>query len=293
MNSTLSRPRIAVVYDRLRPEEKMLFEAFEAQNIAYEKLYAPHIALDFSQTEGFRGFDVVLERCVSQTRGLAISRMFEALGTLVINRPNVIEICGDKLATNAALCRDGVPAPRTGIAFEYDAVLKLCESFGFPVVLKPTVGSWGRMVSKINDTDALEAILEHKEVLGGHQHKVFYIQEYVKKPGRDIRAFVVADRVIAAIYRHSSHWITNTARGGTASNCPLYDDLSDITLRAATAVGAGKSGGVVAVDLVESERGLLVVEVNHTMEFRNSVITTGVDIPAEVAKYAASLVVPA
>jgi [lysine-biosynthesis-protein LysW]--L-2-aminoadipate ligase len=200
----------------------------------------------------------------------------------------VIEVCGDKLATNAALAKHKVPTPRTGVAFEVDAVLKLCEDFGYPIVMKPVVGSWGRMVSKLSDRDAVEAVLEHKEVLGGPQHKVYYIQEFVKKPGRDIRAFVVGDEVIAAIYRSSEHWITNTARGGTASNCPLYDELVKIALNAARAVG----GGVVAIDLVESERGLLVVEVNHTMEFRNSVTTTGVDIPARVVRYAASLVVP-
>jgi [lysine-biosynthesis-protein LysW]--L-2-aminoadipate ligase len=183
--------------------------------------------------------------------------------------------------------RAGVPTPRTGVAFDTESVLKLCEAFGYPVVMKPVVGSWGRMVSKLSDRDAVEAILEHKEVLGGPAHKVFYVQEYVKKPGRDIRAFVVGNDVIAAIYRTSEHWITNTARGAVATNCPLDDELVELSLRAAEAVG----GGVLAVDLLESERGLLVNEVNHTMEFRNSVSTTGVDIPAKVVRYAAEQVV--
>ena len=138
------------------------------------------------------------------------------------------------------------------------------------------------MVSRLNDRDALEAVLEHKEVLGGPQHKVFYLQEFVHKPGRDIRAFVVGGEVVAAIYRTSEHWVTNTARGAVATNCPLYGELVQTALAAAQAVG----GGVVAVDLLESERGLLVNEVNHTMEFRNSVSTTGVDIPAKVVQYA-------
>jgi [lysine-biosynthesis-protein LysW]--L-2-aminoadipate ligase len=175
------------------------------------------------------------------------------------------------------------------VAFTSEAVLDLCERFGYPVVLKPVVGSWGRMVSKLSDRDAVEAVLEHKEVLGGPAHKVFYVQEFVRKPGRDIRAFVVGGTVIAAIYRTADHWITNTARGGVASNCPVTDDLEAAALGAADAVG----GGVVAVDLMESERGILVTEVNHTMEFRNSVTTTGVDIPAEVVRFASSLVVPA
>ncbi len=284
---TTTTPRIAVVYDRLRPEERMLFEAFERQGVTFDQLYAPHLSADFSQPEFFTRYDVMIERCLSQTRGLALSRIFDGFGVSVINRPSVIEICGDKLATNAALARAAVPTPRTGVAFDTEAVLKLCEDFGYPVVFKPVVGSWGRMVSKVNDRDAVEAILEHKEVLGGPQHKVFYVQQYVKKPGRDIRVFVIGDEVIGAIFRSSEHWITNTARGAVASNCPLYDELVDISLRAAKAVG----GGVLAVDLLESEQGLLVNEINHTMEFRNSVATTGVDIPARVVRYAAAQLV--
>ena len=286
-----NNPQIAIVYDRPRPEEKMLFAAFEKVNIPFEKIYAPHLSFDLSEPYKFADLKVIIERCLSQSRGLAVSRLFEAfVGILPINRSQVIEVCGDKLATNAALTKANVPTPRTGIAFDYDTVLKLCEDFGFPVVMKPTVGSWGRLISKINDVDALETVLEHKEVLGGPQHKIFYIQEFVKKPDRDIRAFVVGDSVIAAIYRHSKHWVTNTARGGSATNCPLNDDLVNITLQAANAVGAGVNGGVVAVDLIESDRGLLVIEINHTMEFRNSVTTTGVDIPMKVAQYANNLV---
>jgi [lysine-biosynthesis-protein LysW]---L-2-aminoadipate ligase len=278
----MTRPRLAVVYDRLRPEERMLFDAFDRERIDAVRVYAPHQAFDFAALPP-RPFDLVLGRCVSHTRGLALARLYEALGSVVVNASGVIETCGDKLATNAALARSGVPTPRTGVAFTVDAALELCESFGYPVVLKPVVGSWGRMVSRLSDRDAVEAVLEHKEVLGGPAHKVFYVQEFVRKPGRDIRAFVIGDRVVAAIYRTSDHWITNTARGGAASDCPLHDDLVDLTLRAARAVG----GGVLAVDLLESdERGLLVIEVNHTMEFRNSVVTTGVDIPALVVRHA-------
>lgn len=288
MTLSTTRPRIAVVYDRLRPEERMLFDAFERLDVPFDQVYAPHQAVVFGEPSGPR-YDVVLERCLSQARGHALSRIYTALGATVVNRPDVIDVCGDKLATNAALAAAGVPTPRTGIGFTVESVLDLCRRFGYPVVLKPVVGSWGRMVSKLSDQDAVEAVLEHKEVLGGPQHKVFYVQEFVRKPGRDIRVFVVGDEVIAAIYRSSEHWITNTARGGTASNCPLDDEIVRMASAAAAAVG----GGVLAVDLVESERGLLCVEVNHTMEFRNSVDTTGVDIPGRVVRYAAELAVPA
>jgi [lysine-biosynthesis-protein LysW]--L-2-aminoadipate ligase len=148
-------------------------------------------------------------------------------------------------------------------------------------VLKPAVGSWGRLLAKISDRDAAEALLEHKDTLGSYQHAIFYIQEYVNKPSRDIRSFVVGDETICAIYRESSHWITNTARGGRARNCPVTPEIDRLSRAAARAVG----GGVLAIDLLEHPDGLVVSEVNYTMEFRNSIDTTGVDIPGRIVDY--------
>ncbi|GGJ51088.1 lysine biosynthesis protein LysX [Deinococcus roseus] len=270
----------AIIYDRVRPDEKMLFDALDELGIEYDKVYAPQLKLTFG--EGQVPWKAAIERCVSQSRGHAITRALEGFGVKVVNPSHVIEMCGDKLATNARLAAAGIPTPRTGVAFTAESALELIEEFGYPVVMKPTVGSWGRMVSKINDRDAAEAIIEHKEVLGGYQHQIFYIQELVKKPERDIRAFVIGDQCIGAIYRSSEHWITNTARGGKASKCEVTPELNDLAVRAAKAV----EGEIVAIDLVEDpERGLLVIEINHTMEFKNSVSTTGVNIPRLMAEY--------
>lgn len=284
MSGSLGAPaagaRIAVVYDRLRPEERLLFDAFERRGVAFEAVYAPHVAFDLSGPQE-RRFDAVLERCVSQTRGLALARLYAATGAAVVNPPAVIEACGDKLATSALLAAAGVPVPRTVVAFDAEHALAACEELGYPVVLKPVVGSWGRLVSRLNDADAVAAVLEHKDVLGGPSHQVVYLQAYLRKPGRDLRAFVIGDRVVAAIYRTSDHWITNTARGAQASDCPVTPELADVALRAARAVG----GGVLAVDLAETDGGLVVIEVNHTMEFRNSIAATGVDLPGLVVDH--------
>lgn len=277
---------LAVLYDRIRPDEEMLFKAAEGLGIPFRKVYAKRLPMKLGERPPeLEGVTAAVERLVSQSKGLAVSRYLASLGIPVVNRPEVIEVCGDKWATSCALEKNGVPQPKTALVTESDEALKIIEAMGYPVVMKPVVGSWGRLLSKINDRDAAETILEHKEVLGGYQHQLFYIQELVNKPGRDIRAFVAGDRCIAAIYRSSEHWITNTARGGKASNCEVTKEIADISVRAAKAVG----GGVVAIDLFESERGLLVNEVNHTMEFKNSVSTTGVDIPAEILKYAWSI----
>jgi [lysine-biosynthesis-protein LysW]--L-2-aminoadipate ligase len=168
------------------------------------------------------------------------------------------------------------------VAFTEESALQVCEEMGYPVVFKPAVGSWGRLLAKVNDRDAAEAILEHKTVLGSYHHSVFFIQKYVNKfQGRDIRSFVVGDECIAAIYRTSKHWITNTARGSVAENCPVTPEIHEASVRAAKAVG----GGIVAIDLFESNDGILVNEVNYTMEFRNSIAPTGVDIPAAIVSY--------
>jgi [lysine-biosynthesis-protein LysW]--L-2-aminoadipate ligase len=209
-------------------------------------------------------------------------RILNDWGIPTVNSYEVALICGNKLETTSALIRDKVPTPRCKIAFTPESALQAIEEMGYPMVLKPAIGSWGRLLSKVNDREAAEAILEHKQVLGNYQHSIFYIQEYIDKPARDIRSFVVGDETIAAIYRYGQHWITNTARGGRAENCPVTPEINELSLAAAKAVG----GGVVAVDLLEAQDGrLLVNEVNYTMEFRNSIDTTGVNIPEVVADY--------
>jgi [lysine-biosynthesis-protein LysW]--L-2-aminoadipate ligase len=195
---------------------------------------------------------------------------------------HVAATCGDKLATTSALAHFGVPQPRVKVAFTPESAINAIEQLGYPVVMKPVVGSWGRLLSKINDRETAEAVLNHKEILGSYQHSVFYIQEYIQKPNRDIRAFVVGDETVCAIYRSSSHWITNTAKGGQGENCPITPELNAICVAAARAVG----GGVLAVDVLEDpDRGFLVNEVNHTMEFHTLAPTTGLDIAGIIVDY--------
>jgi len=276
---------LAILYDRIRGDEKLLFEAADRLGLAWKKVYLPRLVMELeNRPSELADVSAALERAVSQSRGLAASRYLRAVGVPAVNRPEIIETTGDKWATSAALARAGVPQPRTALALDPDTALKIAEEWGYPLVVKPVVGSWGRMVARVNDRDALEALLEHKQFMG-YQHHLYYLQEFVEKPGRDIRVFVVGSEPVAAIYRSSPHWITNTARGAVAENCPVTDELAGISLAAADAVG----GGVLAVDVFESERGLLVNEINHTMEFKNSVRVTGVDIPGKILSYAAKL----
>lgn len=273
--------RIGVLLSRVRVEEKLIISALEKRGIEHEMLDDREMIFELGRN-GFN-YDVVIERCINHSRALYALRILNDAGMPTVNTFEVADTCGNKLLTTSALFRCGVPSPRTLVAFTPESALQAIESLGYPVVLKPAVGSWGRLLSKINDREAAEAILEHKETLGTYHHSIFYIQEYVRKPGRDIRAFVVGNETICAIYRHSPHWITNTARGGQASVCPVTPELNDLCVRAATAVG----GGVVAIDVFEDpDRGLLINEVNYTMEFRNSIEPTGVDIPGRIVDFA-------
>jgi [lysine-biosynthesis-protein LysW]--L-2-aminoadipate ligase len=261
-------------------EEKLLIHELEKRGVDFELLDDRKLVFELHQN-GWN-HDVILERCINHSRALYALRIFEDWGVPTVNTYEVANICGNKLLTSSALVRAGIPTPRTMVAFTPASALQAIEEMGYPVVLKPGVGSWGRLLSKVNDREAAEAILEHKQVLGSYHHSIYYIQEYVEKHGRDIRTFVVGDETICGIYRTSPHWITNTARGGKASNCPITPEMNDLCVRAAQAVG----GGVVALDLFEDdERGLLVNEINYTMEFRNSIDTTGVNIPERVIDY--------
>lgn len=271
---------VGVLLSRLRLEEKLLLEELERRHVPTKIIDDRAIVLAV-ETKPDLGVDVVLERAIQHSRALYALSVLNTWGIPTVNTFEVADVCGNKLLTTMRLIRDGVPTPRTRLAFTPEAALAAIEELGYPAVLKPLVGSWGRLISKVNDRDAAESILEHKDVLGSYMHSIYYVQEYVPKPERDIRAFVVGDETIAAIYRSSSHWITNTARGGKATNCPVTADLNDLCVRAARAVG----GGVVAVDVLEAPEGLLVNEVNYTMEFRNSISTTGVNIPARVVDY--------
>lgn len=271
--------RVGFLYTRLRVEEKYLLDEFEKHHdVEVVRINDGNTFFDIQQLPA--AVDVLFERSISYSRGLYISRIFEAHGIPVVNSSAVAERCGDKYITSQILAKSGIPTPRVLMAFDEESALQAIEALGYPCVLKPVVGSWGRLLAKVENREMAEALIEHKATLGVH-HQVFYIQEYIHKPGRDIRAFVIGDELICAIYRSSENWITNTARGGVATNCPINAEMAEICRRAAQAVGEG----LLALDLFETESGYTVNEINHTMEFRNSIATTGVDIPAKMVEY--------
>lgn len=282
--------QIAIIVTHIRAEEKLLINAFVADGITPDIIIDRDICIDITRgsdqiapsNRQWRDYQLILERCVSTSRGLYLLAILESWRIRTLNRYETASICADKVRTSLALARANLPQPRTYTTFDTDSTIEAMTYLEYPVVLKPVTGSWGRLLARINDQDAAEAIIEHRQTLGNYMHHIFYTQAYINKPQRDIRAFVIGEEVVCAIYRYSEHWITNTARGGQASNCPITPELEDLCQRAAQAVG----GGILAIDLLEDYDGqLLINEINHTMEFRNSSTPTGVNIAGEFVRY--------
>ena len=271
-----------MLYDVIRIEEKMLAKAADRKNIDLKMICSKDLYFDLHKDYHQEFGDIALQRCVSYFRSLHITAFLESKGVKVVNGLNEAFTAGNKLNSTLKMIHAGIPVPKTYLAFTQESSLKALEELGYPAVLKPTMGSWGRLIALMNDSESAESILEDRE----HMFPIYqnyYIQEKVKRPPRDIRAFVIGDKVVAAIYRISAEgvWKTNTARGGKAENYPVTNELEDLCLRAATAMGEGLFG----VDLMESPDGLLVHEVNNTIEFRNTVPITGVDIPSLMLDY--------
>ncbi|MCS7103308.1 MAG: lysine biosynthesis protein LysX [Candidatus Korarchaeum sp.] len=274
--------RVSLVYERIREEEAQLMRAVERSG---HELSLVHLDSDnhFFLGEKVLESDVALIRAISQTKSLLSSELIANMGLRCVNSPETLRVCSNKLTTSMKLLESGIPTPRTAVAFSPEGAIRAAKSIGFPVVVKPINGSWGRLVSLARDEEELRAIVEHREAINSPYYRVHYIQEYVRKPGRDIRAYGTEERFVTAIYRISDHWITNTARGGRAEPIKRNEELEDIVLRTCEALG----GGFLGVDVVEDEeRGLLVIEANATTEFKNAARVTGVDIASEIVSYA-------
>ncbi len=278
---------LGLVYDRIRWEEKAIIKASKDAGVSIKPIDAKKVVLNISEnSEGMKENlgNVVLQRCVGYFRGLHLTATLESMELPVINPFQVSLTCGNKLFTTQALTKAGIPTPKTNLAFTPDAALKALDLMGYPAVLKPIVGSWGRLVALVKDRESAQALIETREEIRNALLHIYYIQEYVKRPPKDIRVIVVGDDVVAASYRYPppGEWRTNVARGGVSKPCPVTDELEHIALRASMAVG----GGVVAVDCMESPDGLLAHEVNGTVEFRGIASTTNVDIAGRIVNYA-------
>lgn len=276
--------RVGLVIDRIRLDEKLIIEVARRFHVDVEIVDTSPIFFDITEfsRKRFNDIDVFLQRCVSTLRGLYITKILEEYGFNVVTNFESSLRCIDKIQCSIALAKNGIPTPKTLISFTEEAGLKALEDLGYPAIVKPVLGSWARLVAKINDKDAAKSIFEDRRMMGAW-YSIYYLQRYVNKPNRDIRSTVIGDKVVAAIYRvnENGDWRTNTARGGRAVTCEITPRIEELSLKAASAMGEGIFG----VDLMEENNDYLVHEVNHSPEFKNIQRITSVDVAKEIIKY--------
>ena len=275
---------LIILYDVIRWEEKALYEAALKKGIKVENLDCKNMGIDLNDKNSKYSGEVILQRSVSYFKNVHSTAALEGLGARVINSLYTAIMCGNKMYAHMELQKAGIRTPKAMAAFSEESAMEVLDKIGYPVVIKPTVGSWGRLIALLRDKEAARAVIEDREHMFP-LYQIYYFEEFVKRPPRDIRAIVVGDRVVAAIYRYSGQgeWKTNMALGGHAEMCPVTNELEDVCLKAKSIV----HGEVVGVDLMESDsQGLLVHEVNNTTEFKNTVRVTGIDIPGLIIDYA-------
>ena len=279
--------KVGLLYSRIRRDEKLLLSELRDRGHEVAKIDVRDEQFGLSESpESFEGVDVVVDRCLATSRSLYTTQFLDAYDVPVINSATTADVCSDKVKNSLALERAGVPTPTTEVAFTTDSALEIIEEFGYPCVIKPVVGSWGRLMAKVESRSAAEAILEHKATLGHYQHKVFYVQEFVEKPGRDIRVVAVDGEPIAAMTRSSDHWLTNAAKGADVQPFEVDDRVRELVETASDAVG----GGLLGVDLMETGEDYTVHEVNHNVEFKALNDAVDVDVPATVVDWLESTV---
>ena len=278
-------PKVRIVFDRVRVEEKMLEQKAIELGHDTKMIDAKTTQINTeSKKSNFDFGDVVIERCVSYFRGLHFTACLEFLDVPVINKFEVANNCGNKMLTSLLLRKHNVPTPKTYFSFSSDAALETLDKEGYPLVIKPITGSWGRGVMALKDRDTADAIVEVRELSDGPLDRIYYLQEMVRRPPRDIRAITVGEQVIAAMYRTSADsFKTNIALGAEPIACEITKELDDVCVKASKAVG----GGILGIDVMEDEKhGLVVHEINNTVEFKGLAKVAKLNIPKEMIEYA-------
>jgi len=293
--------RFGLLYSRIRRDEKLLLSELRERGHEVVKVDVRERRFGLDSTDAdVTDCDLVIDRCLATSRSLYATRFLSAYGVPVVNGPETAAVCADKVKNSLALEAAGVPTPATEVTFTKEAAMRSIEEFGYPCVVKPVVGSWGRLMAKLESETAAEAVLEHKATLGHYEHKVFYVQEYVDKPGRDVRVLACDGEPVAAMTRSSDHWLTNAAKGGETDAFELDDEARELVKTASDAVG----GGLLGVDLMETDEArsasessgersdprdgesrYTVHEVNHTVEFKALNEASDVDVPAAVVDW--------
>ena len=282
--------KLDILFDKLRFEEKALYNTAIKKGLDVRLVDSRNIILSTDDLKSDRRdfSDILLQRSISHFRGQFLTYSLELCGYNVLNNSKIGEVCGNKLLTSLILEKNNIPTPKSFFSFNSDSALDFIDSVDFaknPVVFKPVIGSWGRGVFPVRNKETGKIIIEMRQESTSPFSSIFYFQELIRRPPRDIRCIVVGDKLVAAVYRYSSEneWRTNVAKGGKAELIEVTKELEDLALNAANAVGKG----ILGIDMMEDEsRGLMVHEINNTVEFRGASLATGIDISDMIIEYA-------
>jgi len=279
--------RIGIAYEVLRWEEKALIEAASHYNLEVKSLHLHSTYIPVGLKQSIDLPDVVVQRCVSHVVAFNSTVVFESLGLRVVNNSLSTAIAMNKLWTLKILSEKGIPIPKTYITLDYGSSIEVAKIIGYPFVLKPIDGSWGRLIALVRDEEELRALIEHRNYIQNPIYRINMIQQYIKKPNRDIRIFTIGNQVVVAMYRVSNHWITNAARGAIGVKAEVDNELEDLAIRTAKAVG----GEVLGIDVFEDpEKGYIVNEVNAVPEFKTLVTATNIPIHMKIIEYVKDMI---
>jgi [lysine-biosynthesis-protein LysW]---L-2-aminoadipate ligase len=281
--------KLGIFFDKLRFEEKSLYETALKIGIETNLIDSKSVILntDHLISSNLDYGDIILQRSISHFRGQFLTSCLELLGYEVINNSRIGEVCGNKLLTSMVLRKNNVPTPKSFFSFNSESAFSIVNEQDLdknPLVFKPVIGSWGRGVFPVRNKEVGRMIVEMRQESSSPFSNIYYFQELVKRPPRDIRCIVLGEQVIAAIYRYSSNdeWRTNVSRGGKAEMIKITSELESIAIKAAKAVGTG----ILGIDMMEDEEhGLMVHEINNTVEFKGASSATGINIAGLIIDY--------
>ena len=272
---------LTFIYDSISWEEKELIKGLQSESIKLNLVNAKDNALNLTGKLDFEGPAVI--RCMSSRRSLYYSYILESHGIKTINSFNTFSIAGNKVFTTSYLYKNGIKTPETSVSFSHDNALSTADNMGYPVVFKPASGSWGRMISLLENENIAETVFSMNDMVNENS---YYLQKYVKRPPRDVRAIVVGDNISATIYRYSGEgWKTNLALGGKVEKAVLPESQLDILLRVAHLFDPG----IIGIDAMETDEGLVVHEINSRVEFKGASKVYGNKIINDIVQYLKTL----
>ncbi|MCW4015828.1 MAG: RimK family alpha-L-glutamate ligase [Candidatus Bathyarchaeota archaeon] len=243
--------------------------------------YSPEASVN--QTNLFTDIDALITRPIG--RGSLEEILFrmnllhrlERLGLLVINPPLAIERSVDKYNSLTLFHENGLPVPRTAVTESHDEALECFHELGGDVVVKPLFGSRGVGATRINDPDIAARVFR---TISFH-HGVLYLQQFIPHGGSDIRAFVIGDRVIAAMKRISENWKTNVSLGAKPVFLDIPEELENLAVKAAKVIGCKVTG----VDIIEGPDGPVIIEINSQPGWKGLQSVTKINIADEIINY--------